>query len=533
MNQLLKCASYLRLSKEDNIKLDESSSISSQRMIIQSFAKFNNFNIAEEYIDDGFTGGNFVRPAFQRMLEDIKNGRINCIITKDLSRLGREMYQTGGYIEDYFIENGVRYIAINDSYDSQVGDSMLGIRLGVNDLYLRDVSKKVRSSMRIKQESGKYIGSFPCYGYMKDPNDKHHLIPDEKVVHIVKMIYQLALDGYGMNSICNKLTGMKIPIPIVYKNEPRGKLVTDNEGLGIWKHSTVKNILTSQMYIGNMVQHTFEKLSYRSKKQRKINDDDLIVVENTHEPIINKEDFDKVQKILKSRSRYTRLKEKKYLFTGLLKCKECGASLSISEKITKSSNSHYTQCNLYRKKGKYGKCTQHRLNYNWLEEDLLEIIRNICDKFLQDYDYKGIIAKANEINIENLDNLSKELENINKDLSKARLTIDNLYNDKISGLILEEDFKRMYDKNITNNNILKDKKITCEEKIKEIETELSKIDYEGCRTTAKQFMGMKKPTRNIISRIVQRVEISESKEVDIHFNFKELSYIGKKSSTFY
>lgn len=527
MNQLLKCASYLRLSKEDNIKLDESSSISSQRMIIESFAKFNNFNIAEEYVDDGFSGGNFDRPAFQRMIDDIKTGKVNCIITKDLSRLGREMYQTGGFIEDYFIENGVRYIAINDSYDSQVGDSMLGIRLGVNDLYLRDVSKKVISSMRVKQQSGKYIGSFPCYGYKKDPNNKHHLVPDEKVVSIVKIIYELALEGYGMNTICNRLNDMKIPIPIVYKGESRGKLVTDNDGLGIWKHSTVKNILTSQMYIGNMVQHTYEKLSYRSKKIRKVNDNDMIIVENTHEAIIKKEDFDRVQKILKSRSRYTRLKEKKYLFTGLLKCKECGSSLSISEKITKSVNSHYTQCNLYRKKGKYGNCTQHRLNYNWLEEDLLEILRGICNKFLQDYDYDGIIAKASKVNVDNLEILSKELDNINKDLAKLNNMNDSLYKDKHSGLICEEDFKRMYDKNLFDINTLKSQKITCEEKIMEIKNELSKVDYDGCRSTAKEFMSMKKPTRNIIGRIVQKVEISEGKEVDIHFNFVELSYIGK------
>ena len=397
MNQKLKCAGYYRLSKEDERSNDESSSISSQRMIVESFAKFNNFTLVREYVDDGYSGGNFDRPGFKQMIEDIEKGRVNCVITKDLSRLGREMYNTGSYIEEYFLENNIRYIAINDSYDSSVGDSMLGIRLGVNDLYIRDVSKKVCSSFKIKQERGDYIGSFPCYGYKKDPNDKHKLIIDPEAAEIVKRIYNYALQGFGLNTISNRLTEEQIPIPIVYKKEPRGKLITDNNGYGIWKHGTIKNILTSEMYIGNMVQHTYKKQSYRSKKIIRIPKEEQIIVENTHEPIIDKETFDKVQEIMKTRSRYTRGKEQKYLFTGLLKCKECGHSLSISEKINKKNNSHYTSCNLYKKKGKYGQCTQHRLNYNILEDELLDILRNICTSFLEDYDYEDIISKKMEI----------------------------------------------------------------------------------------------------------------------------------------
>ena len=181
-NKIYNCAEYLRLSKEDLGRNDESSSIQSQRLIIEAFARHNNLKIVEEYVDDGYSGGNFDRPAFTRMIEDIESGKINCVITKDLSRLGREMYKTGNYIEEYFLEHDVRYIAINDSYDSNIGDSMLGLRLGVNDLYLRDVSKKVRSSFRIKQERGEYIGSFPCYGYIKDPEDKHKLIIDPEAL---------------------------------------------------------------------------------------------------------------------------------------------------------------------------------------------------------------------------------------------------------------------------------------------------------------------------------------------------------------
>lgn len=521
MSTKLNCASYLRLSLADDNKTDESSSISSQRMIIESFAKFNNFSIVEEYVDDGYSGGNFDRPAFTRMLEDIKKGKINCVITKDLSRLGREIYKTGEYIEQYFLENGVRYIAINDSYDSEVGDTMLGIRLSVNDLYLRDVSKKVKSSLKIKQSNGEYIGSFPCYGYKKDPNDKHKLIPDDKVVPIVKMIYELALEGYGSHSICVKLTDLKIPIPIVYKGETRGKKVTDNDGLGIWKHSTIKNILTSQMYIGNMVQHTYTKISYHTKKLKKVDTSDQIIVENTHEAIISKEDFDNVQILINKRSKCTRGKEKKYLFTGLLKCKECGATLSISEKINKKDNSHYTQCNLYRKKGKYGVCTQHRVNYNLLEKDLLEIIRNECKKFLNDYDPETIIKKANNMYDNNSKIINDEIETIEKGLSTNRNIIDNLYKDKISNVLSPEDFKRMYEEYSKENQSLLTRKTDLEKKINDLNTEFSKLDYDKCRQSVERFMGMDKPTNNVIGRLVNKITISENKEIEIYFNFKE------------
>ena len=526
MNRRLKCAGYFRLSKEDERHNDESSSISSQRMIVQSFAKFNNFEIVREYVDDGYSGGNFDRPGFKEMIEDIESGKINCVITKDLSRLGREMYKTGTYIEEYFLEYDVRYIAINDSYDSLLGDSMLGIRLGVNDLYLRDVSKKVLSSIRMKQEKGHYIGSFACYGYKKDPNDRHHLIIDEEAANVVKKIYNYALQGYGLNSISNKLTEEQIPIPIVYKKESRGKLVTDNDGYGIWKHGTIKNILTSEMYIGNMVQHTYKKQSYRSKRLIRIPKEDQIIIENTHEPIIDKETFYKVQNIMKSRSRYTRGKEKKYLFTGILKCKECGHSLSIDEKVNKKNNSHYTCCNLYKRKGKYGTCTQHRLNYNIIEEELLDILRNICTSFLEDYDYEELISKKESINSKKYDDIIGQIKTIEKKLAKNNTIIDNLYKDKISNLLGESDFTRMYQEYSKESNLLNSK-------LEDLKNDLSKVEednrdnrYEECKGIIEEFLKLKKPTRNVIARLVNRVEVSESHELDVYFNFKEISIVN-------
>lgn len=205
---------YIRLSREDGDDL-ESESVTNQRSLLTGYLKANGLSIVDEYVDDGYSGGNFDRPAFKEMINDIESGKINCVITKDLSRLGREMYKTGKYIEEYFLEHGVRYIAINDSYDSNIGDSMLGIRLSVNDLYLRDVSKKVKTSLRAKQNRGDYIGSFALYGYKKDPSDRHKLIVDEEVRHIIELIYDLALEGKSPNKIAEHLTLKKVPIPIV------------------------------------------------------------------------------------------------------------------------------------------------------------------------------------------------------------------------------------------------------------------------------------------------------------------------------
>ena len=188
MNHVYKVAAYERLSKEDDRK-EESSSIENQRMIIESFAKFNKFNIIKHYSDDGFTGSNFNRPGFEALKKDIESKKINCVIVKDLSRLGRELYLTGSYIEEYFISKNVRFIAINDGYDSLVGDSMLGIRLSVNDMYLRDTSKKIRSSFDVRRKNGDYIGSYAKYGYMKDPNNPKHLIIDPNTAPIVQNLY--------------------------------------------------------------------------------------------------------------------------------------------------------------------------------------------------------------------------------------------------------------------------------------------------------------------------------------------------------
>ena len=529
-NQIYKCADYLRLSKDDLGKSDESSSISSQRMIINSFAKHNGLNLVKEYIDDGYSGGNFERPGFTEMIQDIENGLINCVITKDLSRLGREMYGTGKYIEEFFLEHNVRYIAINDSYDSLIGDSMLGLRLGVNDLYLRDISKKVKSSFRVKQEKGEYIGSFPCYGYMKDPNDHHKLIIDPEASEIVKLIFSLALDGHGVCVIAKKLTERQIPIPIVHKKEPRGLKVTENNGNGIWKHSTLRNILTNEMYIGNMVQHTHEKISYNNKKCRKTKKEEHIVVKNTHEPIISKEDFDKVQEIVKKR--HTTPKERdfdKYLLSGLLVCGNCGRSLGITYKRTAQTQTKYTSCNYYNRKGKASGCTPNRLNYDLLEKDVINYLKEIGEEFIKHYDIRNLVEDSVYIYNKDLLELKNNVDAIQIKIDKEMNTISSLYNDKLEGHISLEIFKKLSQDHENNLQILNKEKEKLESKYNNLSNERAEMDFTRCRDLVEKYVSMKEPSRTLIKRLIDSIVVydyGDKKEVKINLKFKVLSYLA-------
>ena len=517
------CGGYERLSDADN-KNEESSSIQSQKIIIDSFAKFNNLKIYKHYSDDGYSGGNFDRPAFKKMIEDIESGKINCIITKDLSRLGREMYKTGKYIEEYFLEKGVRYIAINDSYDSNIGDSMLGIRLSVNDLYLRDVSKKVKTSLRAKQNRGDYIGSFPLYGYKKDPNDNHKLIVDEEVRYIVELIYNLAIDGKSPNKIAQILTLKKIPIPIVHKGEPRGKLVKENDGFGIWKRQTIFGILTNEMYIGNMVQNTHNKISYNSKKLRKTSKEELIIVKGTHEGIISKEIFDKVQDIINSKKKM-RVTDHQldYLLGGMLYCHECGRNIRISEDVLKFGVRHYTQCNLYTRKGKFGICSSHRINYDWLEEDILEYLQDMCVKFCKYYNFNELEDNSQDIIMKNIKDINKKNERLNNALNSHKTTIDNLYMDKVKGLVDEEMYKRIYEKTKSEISKINLELEELEQKRQVNEKQTSNnISFSKCKRSVINYMSLKNPTKDQVKRLIDRIEIDKDKKVYIHLRFPEL-----------
>jgi len=249
----------------------ESESISNQRSLIRGYLAANGIEPINEYVDDGYSGGNFNRPSFKRLIADIEKGIINCVITKDLSRLGRDYIDTGMYIERYFPEHNIRYIAINDDVDTfkeTSGSDMMPFKLSMNDMYAKDISKKVRSSLIAKKKEGLFLGSTPCYGYMKDPQNKHILIPNPETAPVVKKIFELYISGYSSNEIADILTRDEIPTPVMAKCMD-GRLKNADRP-HIWKHVSISNIIKNKTYTGYLVQHTSQNISYKTKKKKSI-----------------------------------------------------------------------------------------------------------------------------------------------------------------------------------------------------------------------------------------------------------------------
>ena len=285
-----RAALYMRLSKEDGG--GESAGIESQRLLLRSFAEARGFFVVGEYIDDGYSGTNYRRPAFERMKEDIECGKINTVITKDASRLGRNYIASGELTEEYFPLHNVRFIAINDGYDSESEENdILPFRHVLNEMYARDISRKIRSALYAKISEGQYIGSFAPYGYKKSEENRNRLVIDDEAAEVVREIFRLSSEGVSTRIIAEKLNKRNIPVPLDYRNMKRGE-----KGRGrLWTGSGVAKILRNQVYIGHTEQRKSVKKSFRSSEVLPRRRGDWIVVKNTHTPLVSKELFNAVQ----------------------------------------------------------------------------------------------------------------------------------------------------------------------------------------------------------------------------------------------
>ena len=372
---------YIRLSREDEDKTHESESISNQKSLLLQYTKENNLKVYDMYIDDGYSGTNFNRPNFNRLIKDIELGKINMVITKDMSRLGRDYIGTGNLIEKYFPEHNVRYIAITDNIDTFLDSSNNDIapfKAIMNDMYAKDISKKIKSSLKAKQKEGKWVGSKTPFGYIKDPNNKNHLIIEEEQAHIVKRIYNMCLDGLSFYKISKELTNEGIKTPAqYYEYKWRSNY---NCKYGMWHSKTIYDILTNRIYTGDTVQNKRTKVNYKIKKIIKNKPSQYIVVENTHEAIIDKEMFYEVQKRIPKNVGRSEKKET-HLLDGLLYCGDCGHRISIGPR-RKKDNRCYTICNYYRTYIKQKLCTAHSNNYDDLEEVILRLLKINCLKYI-------------------------------------------------------------------------------------------------------------------------------------------------------
>ncbi len=507
---------YIRLSREDGDDL-ESESVTNQRSLLTGYLKANGLSIVDEYVDDGYSGGNFNRPNFQRLIKDIEEGHINMVITKDLSRLGRDHIMTGYYVENYFPEKGIRYIAVNDDIDTfneTSGSDMMPFKLSMNDMYAKDISKKVRSTLFQMKTDGKFCGSVPAYGYMRDPDDKHKLIPNPKTAPVVKRIFDLYISGYGSCAIAEILTREEVPTPIMLKN--REKALQKCNHPEIWKHCSVGNILKNPIYTGVLIQHTSQNINYKVKKRRKVPKNMWCVKEQNHEPLVTQKTFELAQQIKDKSNTYSENRRNvKYLLSDFVYCKDCGAKMSISydkkrERITMN-------CNNYRKFSKYGICFSHYINYDKLEKTIFNKISNLSLQYMNDKEEFEKIIKEEYIDPRN--ELNKKIELLIKSIENLKLKQDSLYDDKFNNIIDADTYKRLYnqtDDEINNAN----------QKIKKYKEEINSINnnstnYADYLTIVENFLEMKNPTKEVLNKLIDKIYITKDKKIEIYYRIKK------------
>ena len=513
-NSSFKVGIYIRLSKDDGNL--ESDSIISQRSLLRRYVKENNYNIAEEYVDDGFTGTNFDRPAFKRMIKDIEIGKINMIITKDMSRLGRDYIGTGELIEKYFPNNNIRYIAINDGIDTFIDNTNNDIapfKAIMNDMYAKDISKKIKSSLHSRMKDGLYVSGRCPFGYMKDPNNKNHLVINIEQASVVRLIFDLALKGNTYHYIAGELTKRKIRTPSSYYNYVWNTNCLSQEQ-GVWVDTTIKAILTNQIYVGDTVQSKTRKINYKLKKTVKNDPNNYIVVKDTHEAIIDREIFNYVQGLLSKNIKRPE-KKKFYLLDGLLYCGNCKHRITI--RYQKKTGRSYTICNYCRTYSKYHVCTTHTNNYEVLEKVILNNIKDICERYLDKSKIKESIN-----NIEFVDNtlkIKKQIENLKITNNKLTESLDKTYMDKLKGIIDTEQYIRV-SKNIKKE--IDNNKINIEN-LKNKEKSANKFTNKNVKKYINEFLSLDNPTRELIINLVEKIYIYQDKQIDIIFTFKNIT----------
>lgn len=528
---LEKAAIYCRLSKEDEDKInqgDESASIQNQKLMLIDYSIANKFSIYEVYLDDDYSGLDSERPAFKKLIKDARNGCFNTIICKTQSRFTRDMELVEKYLHGLFPIIGVRFIGVVDNVDTNVKGNKKARQINglINEWYCEDLSENIRSVFRTKMEKGQFLGAYACYGYAKDPGDNHKLIIDEEAAIVVRKIFLYAVQGLGNKQICDKLYEEEIPTPCVYK-KMKGSTYrhslqnTYGNKYGIWGTTTISKMLKNRMYIGDMVQGRERKLSYKSKKVVQVPEDEWIIVPNCHEPIIDIDVFDLIQKLRKTR-RYSGIiqdSDKKgiSLLAGKVKCKDCGCTMT---RINGHRTYVYLYCQLY-KRSKQTMCTPHSIKYNKLIEILEDKIRSIISSHLQ----------QNQI-IENLitqDDDKKHITNKVNDLSKVKVRLENvakassaLYIDKVSGLITENEYIDLKTSLQTEIEELNKRYDTLENELNDMKSNNS--NQEKKEDLIRKYSNFEKLDHEIINEFVDYIEVGEkdkddNQEVIIHWRF--------------
>ncbi len=507
-------ALYCRLSRDDELE-GESNSITNQKSILSKYAKENGLINTRFYVDDGYSGTNFNRPDFQRLLADVNVGIIGTIIVKDMSRLGRDYLRVGMFTEITFPEANVRFIAINDGVDSEssVDNDFTPFRNIINEWYAKDTSKKIKAVFKAKGMSGKPLCTRPPYGYVKDPADKYHWIIDDEAAEIVRQIFSLCVKGLGPKQIADMLTEKGIETPFLYfKRKGIPTTLRNMEFPEIWSCQTIINMLDNLQYIGNTVNFKTYRRSYKSKKAQINPKDKWMVFENTHDAIIDKDTFDTVQRIREGRRRKVNMREEENIFAGLLFCADCGRKLYFTKRSVDNRNSYYN-CSTYRKKKK-GLCTSHQIGVNILEEAVLADLQRVFSMALSN-EKEFAETLQRRVQTENIVQTAKkerELVEVNKHIAQLDKTIERLYDDMVKGLITEERFSTLYKSFEAEQKALKARE-------QQLETELQNVKEQEGKVavflkTVRKYKKITKLTSEILHEFIEKIIVHQCKVVD-------------------
>lgn len=543
----IRTALYCRLSKDDE-KQGDSESIRTQKTMLTQYAKEQGFLIVGIYADDGYSGLYFDRPEFNRMIDDIENGKIDIVITKDLSRLGRDHLKVGHFTEIYFPLKNVRYIAINDMVDTNNKNNDIGALKNVmNEFYSRDNSRKIKASIRARAKDGLYRASFNPLGYRKAPDNHNKLLIDEETAPIIKKIFELAVKGYGKYKIAKILEKEQIPCPSWWLHSRGEKDYTERflkpENKYKWAHSVVRNIISNPLYLGSVVNCKTEVI-FKARKSKKIEEKDRIKVDNMHEPIITQEEFKIANENILNRKRETTMGTIS-IFAGLVKCKDCGKAMN-QRYWGKDKHKIYV-CMTYARDTKA--CKDHRIFYDDLYNAVLTTIQSHAKLAIKDKESAIQVAKkyfeelgGNTISID-----EKKLKQSKKRYNDVTRLVDRLYEDSLSGRISNDNFNRLIDKYQKEQEELLNQIETIEKEIKKQDNfNQNAIDW---AEKISQYAEITELNAEILNNLISRIEIDNRKQengkvvqtieifyrfsgyiAEVNFNAKELKHPKRKAS---
>lgn len=505
-------ALYARLSKDDDL-VGDSNSIVHQKEILAKYAKEHGFVNCEFYVDDGFSGTNFNRPDFQRMMADAEEGRISTVIVKDMSRFGRDYIMVGYYTEIYFSNLDIRFIAINDNVDSniQTENDLTPFKNVFNEWYARDTSKKIRAVFKAKGNSGKHLSTNPPFGYKKDPNDKDKWIVDEEAAATVRRIFQMYVDGYRISEIGHKLTEEKVETPILYYMNRGIKTNARSEYPEIWDLMSIKYILSQTAYAGHTVNFQTAVKSYKTKKQIRLPKEDWIIYRNTQEPIIDEKTFETVQQMRKVKRARTKYNEPN-MFSGLLYCADCGNHLTI-QRVARNRKMDNFSCATYRKKKK-GLCSCHRILVSDLETIVKEDLQKVCEYvFLHEKEFTDEYLSGSKKETEKFKSKTKaELKRLSERQEEIGKIIRKLYEDNVCGRITDERFDflaKSYDDEANDLKIkIQEHKNALASSVQN-EEKLSKF-----LKVVKNYTEIEELTPEILNSFIEKIYIGETEKYD-------------------